>query len=98
GDIAARYGGEEFSAILVGTDLDGARSKAEDIRKRVMNLGIPHSASLAADVMTVSIGVASAIPVSEDGYVELVKAADEALYKAKNKGRNCVWTADYFNA
>lgn len=94
GDMAARYGGEEFAAILVDTDLEGARTKAEDIRKRVVTLGIPHGASKAADVMTVSIGVAAAIPTDEDGYNELVKAADKALYKAKNSGRNCVCIPD----
>ena len=92
GDLAARYGGEEFAAILVNTDLEGARAKAEDLRKRIMNLGIPHGASTASEVMTVSIGAASMIPMDENGYNKLVKAADDALYKAKNKGRNCVCT------
>ncbi len=92
GDIAARYGGEEFAAIMVGADLEGARLKAEDIREQVQSLEISHENSNAQKIVTVSIGVASIIPEDEKGFGSLIEAADIALYKAKNSGRNRVCT------
>ena len=87
-DLAARYGGEEFAAILPGTGPEGARHVAELIRGAVERLGLPHSASSAAAHVTISVGVASVIP--RDGALpdELIRRADEALYRAKKEGRN----------
>jgi len=87
-DLAARYGGEEFAAILPGTGPEGARHVAELIRDAVERLGLPHAASSAADHVTISVGVASVIP--RDGALpdELIRRADEALYRAKKEGRN----------
>ena len=93
GDLAARYGGEEFAAIMVDADLEGARAKAEDIREQVQDLEISHENSAAGKVVTVSIGVASMIPGDERGFGSLIQAADIALYKAKNSGRNRVCTS-----
>jgi len=92
GDFAARYGGEEFAAVMVGADLEGAGLKAEDIRERVQSLEISHENSGTDTVVTVSIGVASMIPGDEKGFGSLIEAADIALYKAKNSGRNRVCT------
>lgn len=89
GDFAARYGGEEFSILLYDTDLEGARYVADSLRARVAELKIPHERS-PLRIVTISVGVGTANPgvtFSESGLVAL---ADAALYKAKEKGRNCV--------
>ena len=88
-DIGARYGGEEFVAILPNTDLVPAASIADRMRTCVEDLGIEHSGSDFGRV-TVSVGVAAALPLIGDNMGQLVQAADEALYAAKQGGRNCV--------
>jgi diguanylate cyclase (GGDEF)-like protein len=87
-DVVARYGGEEFVIVLPETGLDGAMSFAERIRARVARHEFPNAdAPLSA---TVSVGVA-AVPPAEIGSPEgLIALADEALYRAKNEGRNLV--------
>jgi diguanylate cyclase (GGDEF)-like protein len=91
-DLVARYGGEEFAAILPETNPEGALAVAEDMRAGVAGLRIDHAWSTIAPVVTVSIGVASIIPPkdSEAGIPALIKAADDALYNAKESGRNQV--------
>lgn len=88
-DLAARYGGEEFACILPDTDLAGALHKAEHIRSAVQQLGILHQYSQAAPVVTISLGVASLGPDC-DSPQALIQAADNALYQAKQQGRNQV--------
>jgi diguanylate cyclase (GGDEF)-like protein len=88
GDLATRYGGEEFVVLLPGVDTDRAVRFAETLRTRVEALGIEHSRSKAAPVVTVSIGVASRVPRKEISPQSLIKAADKALYEAKEAGRN----------
>ena len=94
GDLVARYGGEEFVIVLPNTDLKGAESLAEEIRLLVRNHHILHEESTVAKVVTMSLGVASTIPhptaQDEDGSAALVKRADNALYRAKNEGRDQV--------
>lgn len=90
GDLAARYGGEEFAIILSGTDIKQAGVLAENINKKLKERRIPHSDSQAADYVTLSFGVASIIPKYGTKPYNLIKAADKALYKAKNSGRNQV--------
>lgn len=87
-DLAARYGGEEFAAILPNTVVAGGRHVAEHICAAVGKLAMPHSASAAADHVTVSIGVAGVVPGASDSAEDLLKRADQALYQAKEKGRN----------
>ena len=89
-DLLARYGGEEFAALLPGNDLAGAEQAAEGMREAVEALSIEHQGSDAADVLTVSLGVAARIPEQDAGPDALVAAADAALYEAKAEGRNRV--------
>ena len=89
GDMLARYGGEEFAVILPGVDLPGAMIVADRVRDAVSRMAIPHGESEMGHV-TLSIGVSSAVPEDPVECDALVKAADIALYKAKNLGRNQV--------
>ncbi|MBF0159982.1 MAG: GGDEF domain-containing protein, partial [Magnetococcales bacterium] len=89
-DLAARYGGEEFACILPETDSKGAMAVAERILERVRGLQIPHAQSRVADHVTVSIGVATTVPKANQSFSDLIQQADEALYHAKNDGRNRV--------
>ncbi|CAB3661489.1 sensor domain-containing diguanylate cyclase [Paraburkholderia rhynchosiae] len=89
GDTAARYGGEEFAVLLPDTDQAGATCIAEKIRASVHVLGLGHVAS-SHHVLTVSIGVATAQGDAFATSRALVNAADQALYGAKDAGRNRV--------
>jgi diguanylate cyclase (GGDEF)-like protein len=93
GDHAGRYGGEEFMVVLAQTDIAGARRVAEKIRRSVEGLAIPHPDS-PMGVVTVSIGVAASVPQGASTVHDLVGAADAALYRAKNTGRNRVEVFD----
>jgi diguanylate cyclase (GGDEF)-like protein len=88
GDIAARYGGEEFAVLLTGVDADGAGVIAERIRARTESTLISLAPGIT-DRVTVSIGVADA-PGQGLDRVTLLRIADEALYRAKQAGRNRV--------
>ena len=89
-DLLARFGGEEFVAMLPSTDLDGAHKVALGICEAVSRLKIPHASSSVADHVTVSIGVTSILPDRKSTTDEAVAAADQALYAAKQQGRNRV--------
>lgn len=89
-DLVARYGGEEFVIVLPNTDGKGAETVAEDIRRLVRNQRIPHEDSTVAKVVTMSLGVASTGPSEGDSPAQLIQRADEALYVAKNEGRDQV--------
>jgi len=89
-DLVARYGGEEFIALLPHTDTEGARLIAERIRSNVEAMEIPHEYSDAASCVTISVGSASLIPKDESSAQELLKQADQMLYRAKESGRNRV--------
>lgn len=92
-DIAARYGGEEFAVILPETAIGGTLFVAEKIRHAIHQLNIPHSASQLGRV-TLSIGIAAATPDADNSFEDLIKAADQALYKAKDDGRDRVCRYD----
>ena len=89
-DFPARYGGEEFIIFLGNTGIGGAVVVAEDIVGKVAALRIAHVNSKAAEFMTVSIGVACAVPADGINLHDVIKQADAALYRAKRNGRNRV--------
>jgi diguanylate cyclase (GGDEF)-like protein/PAS domain S-box-containing protein len=93
-DVVSRYGGEELAAILPHTDLEGALAVAESVRRAIAALRVPHRENHeAGGIMTASIGVATAL-FRDGGSMQmpaaLLQAADAALYKAKQRGRNRV--------
>ena len=90
GDLVARYGGEEFVAIAVGVDLETAVDLAESMRQAVERLSMPHAVSPIGREVTISIGVAVAVPAVDSPAESLVRRADQALYRAKEAGRNRV--------
>ncbi len=87
-DMTARYGGEEFAVVMPNTDLAGARAVAERICLAIRALEIPHAASATAPQVTISLGVSTLIADSESSLETLIAAADAALYRAKEAGRN----------
>lgn len=87
-DFLARYGGEEFAAILADTPLDEAMLVAEHMRRRIEEQAIPHGYSQIAPYVTISLGVAAVTPKGDHSAAELLAAADAALYRAKDAGRN----------
>ena len=88
GDFCARYGGEEFVVILANTGRKGAMKVAERIRITIQEMKIKHGGSQAAEVITVSLGVATLEGGSIDSHKKLIKNADTALYQAKRDGKN----------
>jgi len=89
-DVVARFGGEEFGVILPETDEEGAKIVSDRLRESVLKEKIPHEFSPVSDVVTVSIGVASAVPRPGSNYRAIIEEADRALYEAKRNGRNRV--------
>lgn len=88
--FAARYGGDEFVIVLPDTNLEEAMRYGENFKCNVENLSILHEFSKVKDVVTVTLGVSTIIPNNEISIIEFIRQADDALYRAKNKGRNQV--------
>nr|WP_235111714.1 MULTISPECIES: EAL domain-containing protein [Acaryochloris] len=91
-DCVARYGGEEFVVVLPNTDRSGAVHVAEAIRAEIGALQLPHEASSVGSYISLSFGVASLIPNEDVAPALLIEAADQALYAAKEHGRNRVYS------
>jgi len=87
-DMAARYGGEEFLLVLPGTRRDDALNIAAALKERIIAANIRHGGSSIEPCLTISIGISSVVPSAEYDLKNLIKAADNALYKVKENGRN----------
>lgn len=93
-DFIARYGGEEFVMILPETDLLSAQKIAERCQQLILRLQIPHLDSEASQLLTISIGLGSVVPEQNDEYMTFLDCVDQALYVAKQRGRNCIVHVD----
>jgi diguanylate cyclase (GGDEF)-like protein len=89
-DLAARYGGEEFALLLPDTDAKGAMQLAERLRDATGRLAIPHPDAHGFGRITVSLGGATLQQATQETAADLLKAADDHLYRAKKEGRNRV--------
>ena len=88
-DIPARYGGEEFAVILPATDLDGSLHVAEHIRDKISNKKLVNRAT-DQDLGRITVSIGAAVFEFGEPLGDLIKRADQALYKAKANGRNQV--------
>ena len=86
-DLVARYGGEEFACLLPDTQQEGAILIARKMLTEVEALAIAHPLSGVGDRVSLSIGVATLVPSAQADPTQLVRDADEQLYKAKHAGR-----------
>ena len=94
-DITARYGGEEFAVVLYEADRGHVEAATRRIQMEIESLAIVHAASPAASKrLTVSIGAACIVPKPGRTQYGFIQLADEALYDAKERGRNCVVIMD----
>jgi diguanylate cyclase (GGDEF)-like protein len=89
-DFVARYGGEEFAVVLYEASREYVAEVLTRIQRSIAELNIPHEASRVASRLTVSIGAAFILPTSSRTHAGLIQLADEALYSAKEQGRNQV--------
>ena len=93
-DVTARYGGEEFAIVLYDARRGHAEEVARQIQTAIEALNVPHAASPAVKRVTVSIGAACVEPAPNRSHFGFIQLADEALYEAKGRGRNCLVIMD----
>ena len=94
-DFFARFGGEEFALILPETNEASAIKIAERCRHLIFKQQIPHGASKISQILTISIGVSSIVPLSKQEPKTFVEFVDGLLYQAKNAGRNHIMQASH---
>ncbi|HKW37562.1 MAG TPA: diguanylate cyclase [Burkholderiales bacterium] len=87
-DLAARYGGEEFAMVLPATGAEGALDVAKALVRAVEQISILHGRSGIAGTVSLSQGIASVIPAHDTRPEGVIELADQALYEAKQQGRN----------
>ncbi len=87
-DFVARYGGEEFAIVLPDTGEAGACDVAEKVHTALLDKALPHKASLTIPQVTLSMGICTLVPNETMMLELLILKADQALYQAKNRGRN----------
>jgi diguanylate cyclase (GGDEF)-like protein len=90
-DFAGRFGGEEFVVLLPAVILTDAMEIGERLREAVAMRGVPHEASKFG-IVTISVGAACMVPGEPASPHDLITAADQALYRAKQAGRNRIET------
>jgi diguanylate cyclase (GGDEF)-like protein/PAS domain S-box-containing protein len=93
GDLVARFGGEEFAVILPNTPNVGALQVANEICAALRARQLPHPSN-PNGIVTISVGCATMVPPADKHSAHLVEQADQALYKAKQQGRNQVCNLD----
>ncbi|WOD41083.1 diguanylate cyclase domain-containing protein [Nodosilinea sp. E11] len=93
-DLAVRYGGEEFALILPNTTTAGAIALIAEVRAHLARLALPNRASPLYGQLTLSFGITAIVPTPRLSLEQLIKRADQALYAAKQNGRNryCLWS------
>jgi diguanylate cyclase (GGDEF)-like protein len=89
-DLAARYGGEEFALVLYGPTDEYISQLPENLRREILDLGTVHEAATHTKFLSISIGVAVVHPDAGRSLAGAIQMADEALYQAKEEGRNRV--------
>ncbi len=87
-DFCARFGGEEFVIVLPETDETAAKKVAERCHQMILKQQIMHAKSAVSQLLTISIGVGTIIPQSEEGALAFIHEVDRRLYQAKQAGRN----------
>ncbi len=93
-DLVARYGGEEFALILPEADLDAALHVGDRALGVIAELAVEHSYSDISEIVTISVGAATLVPLQDQSPAELIALADKALYQSKSAGRSRVTAAE----
>lgn len=93
--IAVRWGGEEFIYAAFNITKENIIEIANALRLRILNLKIPNRSSLACPYITISLGICTGTVANIKNFDSIIKIADQALYQAKNNGRNRVTILDY---